>query len=218
MPERLLSLLACLRDPQTGCPWDRKQTPLSLCAGIVDETYELVEAIEHGQPAQVADELGDLLFQLMFVVSLYSETGQFTLDDVIKGIEAKMIRRHPHVFGDESLKTASQVLERWEQIKLTEKQTGHPLDSVPKTLPALAQSRRLYGKAKRLGWLDDETHTDLTELFNQVMQNKRSDDYARLLFNLVVWGMEHELNAEELLRAANFAFKEKIKEAHPLAD
>ena len=219
MPERLFKLLADLRDPQNGCPWDKKQTPLSLCAGILDEAFELVDAIENQSALQVAEELGDLLFQLMFVIHLYTEQHEFTFDDVIKGVEAKMIRRHPHVFGQESLATTAQVLRRWEQIKLAEKKDVHPLDSVPLALPALAQAQRLWSKAGRLGWLpevDSQAQEDeLRVLFSRTLAEKQAQDFAGLLFKLVIWGAGHNLNAEEMLRAANQAFREKIKQQTP---
>ena len=213
MPDRLLKLLAHLRHPESGCPWDRKQTPRSLCVTILDEAFELVEAIEQGSNAQVQEELGDLLFQVMFVVGLYAESGQFGLEEVVAGIEAKLTRRHPHVFGNERAETAGQVLTRWEQIKLTEGKQEHPLDSVPKALPALAQTRRLWHKAERLNWLPEKTAdaSELSRLLVQVTAKTRPEDFADLLFKLAVWGMEHDLDAEELLRAANRQFKEKVK-------
>ena len=226
MPARLLELLASLRHPETGCPWDKEQTPQSLCEGILDEAYELVEAVEtmslSTNPAEghknIAEEAGDLLFQLMFVISLYAESGQFTLEDVVKGVEAKMIRRHPHVFGDESAENAGQVLNRWEQIKLTEGKQTHPLDSVPRALPALARTRRLWSKAKRLGWVLDNkvSEADLSDLFSKVLQDKDPQAFAQFLFKLVVWGNGHGLKAEDLLREANLNFQTQIKALFPV--
>lgn len=218
MPQRLLSLLARLRHPVNGCPWDREQTPYSLCVGILDEAFELVEAIEHASATEVAEELGDLLFQLMFVVYLYSERHKFTLDDVINGISDKMIRRHPHVFGEKRADSAKQVLATWEQIKLGEKKDIHPLDSVPKALPALAQARRLWHKAMRLNWLDEKPadEKELMALMRQTLQSKDPEFFGRLLFQLVLWGAAHNMDAEELLRAANYNFKTKIRALHPV--
>ncbi len=214
----LLNLLAALRHPQKGCPWDRKQTPLSLCVGILDEAFELLEAIERNKPAQVEEELGDLLFQLMFVISLYAESGHFTMEDVVKGIEAKMVRRHPHVFGNEKASDAGQVLKRWEEIKLGEGKEGHPLDSVPLALPALARARRLWHKASRLNWVGSSTGNDaaeLTSLMAEVLQNKQPAQYGELLFKLAIWGAGQGLQAEELLREANRLFQKKVKSEHP---
>ncbi|MDR1396145.1 MAG: MazG family protein [Desulfarculales bacterium] len=214
MPERLLKLLDRLRHPQTGCPWDREQTPASLCAGILDEAFELVDAIENHGPLQVAEELGDLLFQLLFVVHIYARKEQFSLDEVIDGIAAKMIRRHPHVFGGETLTTSRQVINRWEQIKLGENRQGHPLDSVPLALPALAQTKRLWSRASRLGLVEDKPvrERELKDMLEQTLISGEARQLADFLFKLVIWASQRHLDGETLLRAANREFKNAVKE------
>src|SRR5512139_2410687 len=126
--------MAQLRGPE-GCPWDRKQTPDSLKPYLVEECYEVVDALEDGSPDKIRDELGDLLFQIIFHARIAEEAGQFTINDVITAIHEKMTRRHPHVFGEETLLTAQEVVSNWEDIKRKEK--GHEdrksiLEGVPK--------------------------------------------------------------------------------------
>jgi MazG family protein len=214
MPERLLKLLDRLRHPQTGCPWDKEQTPASLCAGILDEAFELVDAIENHSPPQIAEELGDLLFQLLFVVHIYTREGQFNLDEVISGVAAKMIRRHPHIFGSESLSTSSQVSKRWEQIKLGESRQGHPLDSIPLALPALAQAKRLWSRAGRLNLIEDKPvqEQELKNMLEQTQISGNGRQLADFLFRLVIWASQRQLDGEALLRAANQEFKNAVKE------
>lgn len=149
----LIQLMARLRAPG-GCPWDRKQTHRSLRPFLLEETHEVLEAIASRNPARLKDELGDLLFQIIFHAQLAAEAGQFTIEDVIAGSLAKMKRRHPHVFGTERLRTAGQVLENWEEIKRRERGgSGRSLlAGVPRTLPALLRAHRVMAKAARVGF------------------------------------------------------------------
>jgi MazG family protein len=214
MPARLDALISRLRHPQNGCPWDRRQTPRSLAPAIIEETFELVEAIEQGQPSQVMEEAGDLLFQLFFLIHLFSEQKLFDGQAVAAGVESKMIRRHPHVFGNEKVKDSNEVLTRWEQIKQGEGKTCHPLDSTPRSLPALARGQRLWGKARRLGWLREEAQPTpelLRQLLEQSLASGQGGDLARLLFMLAAWAGETGLDAEQCLRQANLEFQERIQ-------
>lgn len=149
----LIQLMARLRAPG-GCPWDRRQTHRSLRPFLLEETHEVLEAIASRNPARLKDELGDLLFQIIFHAQLAAEAGQFTIEDVIAGSLAKMKRRHPHVFGTERLRTAGQVLENWEEIKRRERGgSGRSLlAGVPRTLPALLRAHRVMAKAARVGF------------------------------------------------------------------
>lgn len=149
----LIQLMARLRAPG-GCPWDRKQTHRSLRPFLLEETHEVLEAIASRNPARLKDELGDLLFQIIFHAQLAAEAGQFSIEDVIAGSLAKMKRRHPHVFGTERLRTAGQVLENWEEIKRRERGgSGRSLlAGVPRTLPALLRAHRVMAKAARVGF------------------------------------------------------------------
>ena len=160
--ERLHEIMTRLRDPQTGCPWDREQTLESLKPCVLEETYELLAAM--GRPedkANYIEELGDVLLQVMFQAVMAEKEGQFTFDDVANAISDKLVRRHPHVFGDVDAKDSATVLRNWEQIKQMEhkKETRHSaLDGVPQTLPGLLKAQRTQEKAARVGfdWKDAE--------------------------------------------------------------
>ena len=143
--DALVAIMARLRDPESGCPWDLAQTPLTLRKYVIEEAYEVVEAIEGGSPAKLAEELGDLLLQVVFHAQLARESGAFVLGDVTRTIVEKLIRRHPHVFGTVSVSGEDEVLRNWEQIKRGE--PGYEdrvgvLDGIPPALPALMRARR----------------------------------------------------------------------------
>lgn len=152
--ERLIQLIESLRG-ENGCPWDRRQTPQSMAPYAIEETYEMVEAIHADDAAAVCEELGDALFHLIFIVQCYAEQGRFTLEEVIEGITAKMIRRHPHVFGSSQADTPEKVRQQWHEIKQGEKrgqgQTSI-LDSIPSGLPALMRAYRISERAARSGF------------------------------------------------------------------
>ncbi len=155
----LLEVIETLRG-EGGCPWDKKQTPGTLSVYLIEEMYELVDAIASGNPDAVCEELGDVLFQIMFIVRLFEEAGKFSLREVIRTNVGKMIRRHPHVYGNEHLETSEQVRQRWHQIKGVEKNhngNASLLDSVPKTLPALMRAYRISERAARTGFDWDDT-------------------------------------------------------------
>jgi ATP diphosphatase len=149
-----------LRDPETGCPWDREQTLSSLKPCVLEETYELLAAMDEPEnTANHIEELGDVLLQVVFQAVMAEESGRFTLSDVADAISDKLVRRHPHVFGDKVAKDASTVLRNWEQIKQTEharEERRSALDGVPKALPALIKAQRTQEKAARVGfdWKD----------------------------------------------------------------
>jgi tetrapyrrole methylase family protein/MazG family protein len=174
--QRLVELMATLRGP-SGCPWDRKQTPESLKPFLVEECYEVIDAIEEGAPAKVRDELGDLLFQIIFHARIAEEAGQFTINDVITAIHEKMTRRHPHVFGDDKLSTDKEVLSNWEEIKRKEK--GHEdrksvLEGVPKELPSLLRAHRLQERAARVGFDWAHLSEALPKLDEEIAEFKES--------------------------------------------
>jgi MazG family protein len=151
----LLEIMARLRAPD-GCPWDHEQTHRSLCRHAVEEVYELVDAIEAGDDESMADELGDLLLQVVFHCQMASEQGKFDFETVCRLLVEKLIRRHPHVFGEASADTASAVLTQWDQIKTSEKVgTRHArtsaLDGIPRHLPALMKAEKLVKKARKAG-------------------------------------------------------------------
>src|SRR5437870_13368669 len=150
---RLLDIMRRLRGP-AGCPWDREQTRVSLKPYLIEEAYEVLEAIESGGAGPLREELGDLLFQVIFHARLADELGEFTMDDVLRHLIDKMISRHPHVFGDASVATPKEALAQWEAIKQREAaRTGHPrsaIDGVPRSLPSLLRAQRVQTKAARV--------------------------------------------------------------------
>jgi len=169
---KLVALQAKLRGPG-GCPWDREQTHSSLRRFLIEETYETLDAMEAGDPEHFASELGDLLLQVVFHAILAEETGAFTMADVIEAVHTKMVRRHPHVFGDVSAKDSKTVLKNWEQIKAEEraqkgetnqegKEAESVLSGVPRSLPALLEADQLTRKAARIRF-DWERARDITE-------------------------------------------------------
>jgi tetrapyrrole methylase family protein/MazG family protein len=168
----LVNLMAALRAPD-GCPWDRKQTHESLKPYLLEETYEVLEILDRQDRAKLPEELGDVLLQVLFHSQIASEAGSFTIDDVLEQLADKLIRRHPHVFGngaaDPTPTNADQVVARWEEIKRTERQaSGRPdsvLDGVPQTLPALLRAYQIQARASRVGF--DWTHD--TKGFDQVL-------------------------------------------------
>lgn len=193
--DRLLTVMARLRSP-TGCPWDREQDHRSLRFHAVEEVYELIDAIEAGDDLEMAEELGDLLLQVVFHCQLARERGAFDFEQVARRIEEKLIRRHPHVFGDASAKTVEAVWTQWEQIKKAEKHgTKHArpsaLDGIPKHLPALLRTEKLVKKARK------------AKLLPAVKPRSRGNKAALAgrLFDLVAEAQGRGWSAEELLRA-----------------
>jgi MazG family protein len=173
---KLVALQARLRGP-IGCPWDREQTHESLRKYLVEETYEVLDAMESGDPRKFADELGDLLLQVVFHSILAEETGDFTISDVIEAVHTKMVRRHPHVFGDVTAESSSAVLKNWEEIKKQERaEAKHPdgkredsvLSGVPRSLPAVLEAYQLTRKAARVGFDWDS----LAGIFEKIDEEK----------------------------------------------
>src|SRR5438128_43874 len=156
---RLVDIMARLRGPG-GCPWDREQTPETLRPYLVEETYEVLDALDRGEPSAVRDELGDLLLQIVFQSELAAEAGRFTIADVARAIADKLVRRHPHVFGDTAVRDASEVMRNWSRIKAEERRAAGLDDDlfagVPAALPALMRAEKLGAKARHAGldWPD----------------------------------------------------------------
>jgi nucleoside triphosphate diphosphatase len=208
---RLVALVERLRGPD-GCPWDRAQTRESVAPYLVEETYEVVDALRGGTPAALREELGDLLFQILFHADLSRDAGDFTVTDVIETIHAKMVHRHPHVFGDEVARTAEEVVERWERLKAAEPaKAGREslLDGVPRSLPALLRAHQVSARAARAGfdWAKAEevwpkVHEELDELREAVAGGDRAraqDELGDVLFALVNLARKLDLPPEEAL-------------------
>ncbi len=181
--ERLHEIMTRLRDPENGCPWDREQTLESLKPCVLEETYELLSAMDKPEDkANHIEELGDVLLQVMFQCVMAEQEGRFTFDDVANAISDKLVRRHPHVFADVDAKDSATVLRNWEQIKQTEhkKESRHSaLDGVPSVLPGLLKAQRTQEKAARVGfdWKDaegplDKIAEELGELKNEIAARK----------------------------------------------
>jgi XTP/dITP diphosphohydrolase len=192
----LLEVMAKLRSPE-GCPWDREQDHTSIRFHAVEEVYELLDAIEAGDDHEMLEELGDILLQVVFHCQLARERGAFDFDQVAQHILEKLIRRHPHVFGDSKAKTVDAVWAQWEQIKKAEKHgTRHErpsaLDGIPKHLPALLRAEKLVKKARKAGLLDRRPLRRTT---------RSRSKFAEELFELVSFAQEKGWSAEELLRA-----------------
>jgi tetrapyrrole methylase family protein/MazG family protein len=221
--DALLEIMARLRGPH-GCPWDREQTPTSLKPFLVEEAYEVIEAIESGSPSDVREELGDLLFQVIFHARLATEAGEFTMGEVLDHLAQKMIRRHPHVFADAAVETPRQALSQWEAIKQAEGDAAgrrrSAIDGVPRSLPSLLRAQRLQVKAARLGfdWPDAGAAWEkVREEFRETQEALRGGDRVRVkeelgdvLFSLVNVARLSDIDAEDALQAAIEKFRRRF--------
>jgi tetrapyrrole methylase family protein/MazG family protein len=209
----LVDIMARLRG-ENGCPWDREQTSESIKPYLVEETYEVLEAIDEQDPVKLKEELGDLMLQIVFHAQMAEEADAFTVRDVLAAINDKLVRRHPHVFGDVKADTAQEVLFNWEQIKQTERRRekgqASLLDGVPRELPALLRAHRLQEKASRVGfdWKEAQevfrkVEEELAEL-RAAMQGQAAErveaELGDLLFALVNLSRFLAVNPEEALR------------------
>jgi len=221
--QSLLEIMAKLRGEQ-GCPWDREQTHDSLTRYLIEETYEVIEAIEQKDFPALAEELGDLLLQIVFHAQIASETGNFTIDDVITAICEKMIRRHPHVFADTEVESVLDVLANWEAIKKLEKagiENRSLLDGVPKHMPALLRAERIQAKAAKVGFQWDQVDgaiAKLEEELQEFKQSAQSQDQAGvegemgdLFFSLVNICRYLAINPEQALNTATDKFIRRFK-------
>jgi tetrapyrrole methylase family protein / MazG family protein len=234
--EALVALQARLRAPN-GCPWDREQTHDSLRTYLVEETYEVLDAIEGGDARKFADELGDLLLQIVFHAQLASEDGRFDIADVIEQIYTKMVRRHPHVFGSVRAESSAQVLKNWEQLKADERAKEEKpktaaasiLDPVPRSLPALLEAHQLTRRAANVGfdWPDvngifDKMAEETAELKELLASGDRGsekveEEVGDLLFVGVNLARFLGLDAEIALKKANRKFATRFREMERLA-
>src|SRR2546425_8514602 len=221
--QRLLDIMKRLREPG-GCPWDREQTPTSLKPFLIEEAYEVLEAIESGRSAAVREELGDLLFQVVFHARLAEEQGDFAMTDLLAQLIDKMVRRHPHVFADATVGTPNEALVQWEAIKQQEAeargQRRSLLDGVPRALPSLLRAQRITSKAARVNfdWPDARAAwSKVEEECREVADALAVDDRARLqdelgdvLFSLVNVARLASIDAEEALQGAIEKFRRRF--------
>lgn len=214
---RLLSIMAQLRNPEGGCEWDLAQNFSTIAPYTIEEAYEVADAIAGGEPHVICDELGDLLLQVVFHSQIATDDGLFGFDDVANAISDKMERRHPHIFADG--KTAD-VRQQWEQIKAAERAANGPvgaLDGVALSLPALLRAQKLQGRAARVGfdWPDtdgprDKITEELDEVATAASDADRHEEIGDLLFAVVNYARHLDIDAESALRDANAKFARRF--------
>lgn len=220
--KNLREIMARLRDPETGCPWDRVQTFETIAPFTIEEAYEVAESIASGDHEELRLELGDLLFQVVFYARLAEEQGLFDFDDVVAGISDKMVRRHPHVFADVAFDSAEEQHRAWEAMKREERRDSDQhglLDNVAHALPALMRAQKLQKRAAKVGfdWPDrqgvlDKLHEELQELA-QAGQDPEAvlEECGDLLFSCVNLIRHAGVDAEEALRRANRKFERRFR-------
>ena len=236
----LIELMVRLRSPE-GCPWDREQTYASLAPMLLEEAYEAFEAVEaarEGRPAELRDELGDLLFQIVFYAQVASERGEFTIDDVTEAIHAKMVRRHPHVFGAETASDAAEVLRNWEAIKAAEKRAAGKdkaeekdaslLDGISAKAPALMEAHQLATKAARVGFdwqrledIFDKLHEEIEELRAAIRERSSEateeegtrvrEELGDVLFAVCNIARHLKVEPEAALKVTNRKFRRRFR-------
>jgi len=238
--EKLVALQARLRAPR-GCPWDREQTHATLRTYLMEEAYEVLDALESGDDGKFAEEMGDLLLQVVFHSQIAAEEGRFTVSDVIREVHDKMVRRHPHVFGDARAKDTAEVLKHWHQIKAQERRLKNPdgaapvadkapesvLDGVPRTLPATLEGLQLTKKAARTGFdwdnaagIFDKMREEIAELRGALDGNapaKIEEELGDLLFAAVNLARFLQVDPEIALKNANAKFVRRFHEMERLA-
>jgi len=219
--ESFRETVAHLRAPD-GCPWDREQTHESLRMHMLEECYEVLQAIDEQDLDGLCEELGDLLLQIVLQTQIATEQGSFMMADVLAGINAKLKRRHPHVFGDLAVEDVDQVLVNWEALKAQERETAGAgkgaMDGVPRGLPALAQADELQSRAARVGFdwpavkgVRDKILEELEELQSARDAQEKAAEFGDLLFSLVNYARWMEIDPETVLRTANRRFRERFR-------
>ena len=237
----LLALMARLRDPRRGCPWDREQTFRTIAPYTIEEAYEVADAIERGEPAKLCEELGDLLFQVVFHARLAQEQGWFDFAAVARGIHGKLTRRHPHVFEDATAAAdAGQLSRVWEEQKARERAAAagqgpdadhSALADVPRALPALKRAAKLGRRAARVGFdwesasqVRDKVLEEVREIEEALAaradaegKDAVAEEIGDLLFAVANWSLHLHIDPEEALRAANAKFERRFRRMEALA-
>jgi nucleoside triphosphate diphosphatase len=226
----LLEIMARLRDPKTGCPWDKEQDFHTIAPYTIEEAYEVAEAIAHDDMRMLKAELGDLLFQVVFYAQMAGERGLFDFEDIAEAVCKKMVRRHPHVFGDEHIPTAQDQTENWEKIKRAERAAEGQsselsfMDDIPHALPALMRAEKIQKRAVQVGfdWPDGDKDAGaldkIAEEFEEVKEAHvlgdklhLEEELGDLLFAVVNLTRRNGINAEHALRAANRKFERRFR-------
>ncbi|MBD2107008.1 nucleoside triphosphate pyrophosphohydrolase [Nodosilinea sp. FACHB-13] len=233
--ERLIDVIAQLRHPETGCPWDLAQTPTSLIPYVIEEAYEVVDAIQVGDKDAIAEELGDLLLQVVLQAQVASDNGDFDLGTVATGIADKLVRRHPHIFGDATGETPEEVSQNWDRIKAEEKGIPHDphklspkLTKYSRTLPPLMAASKISVKAAKAGFewetvddVWDKFHEELDEFRQALAHEPKENQQAELgdlLFTLVNLARWYDLDPSEALQSTNRRFIKRFELVEAVAD
>jgi tetrapyrrole methylase family protein / MazG family protein len=226
--QTLIEIVERLRAPG-GCPWDREQTHESLKRNLLEESYETLEAIDRGEPGSLAEELGDLLAQVAFHADIAREAGEFTLSDVLTSVNGKLVRRHPHVFGDVTVADAREVERNWERLKEEERrQQGEKqsaVEGIPRDLPALTYAQLMQDRAARVGfeWDDisgvlDKIVEEVEELRQTLSHKDKIHELGDLFFALVNLSRWLNIHSEDALRQANRRFQQRYLKMEELAE
>lgn len=219
--DRLVSIMARLR-AEDGCPWDREQTRESLTPYILEEAYELLEAIDEGNAEKIKEELGDLLLQIVFQAQIGKDRGEFDIGDVVRTINDKLIHRHPHVFGNAVFETPEAVTRQWEERKREEgKHKESILEGIPRDLPSLLKAHRIQSRAARVGfdWMQvgdvleklDEELTEFAQALAAKEQGRVEEELGDILFSLVNVSRFVKVNPEDALRKAVAKFASRFR-------
>lgn len=209
----LVEIIARLRAPD-GCPWDRKQTHASLRENLLAECYEVLEALDEGDSGKLCDELGDLLMQIVLHARIAAEAGEFEMGDVVRGINTKLIHRHPHIFGSKKVRDAEEVALNWESLKQEEREADTSiLESVPRQMPALGYSQEIQRRVARVGFdwenvdgVIEKLAEEVRELQEAGSQEERAQEFGDLLFTLVNIARRQGVDSEAALREASRRF------------
>lgn len=234
--QQLMEVVAQLRSPDGGCPWDLAQTPQTLIPYVIEEAYEVVEAIRDGDEKAIAEELGDLLLQVILQTQIASESGQFSLTEVAQGITEKLIRRHPHVFGDVEAKSIEEVHQTWEEVKAQEREEtleeqqllSRKLSRYASSLPPLLAGTKISKKAAANGfeWDDvegvwakfDEEIAEFKQALESEPQENQEAELGDVLFTLINIARWYELDPSEALQGTNKKFIKRLEKMESVAD
>ncbi len=225
--DKLIDIMTRLRDKDSGCPWDLKQTPSSLKEYILEEAHEVLEAVDSSDPANIKEELGDLLLQIIFMAQIFKEKEVFSIEDVIGSISDKLIRRHPHIFGNGSASTAEEVKQNWEQIKKKEKKKDSIISDYPSSMPSLSVAGRISSQASGVGFdwnspslalkkVEEETEELLREIEDGNV-DKITEETGDLLFAVANVARLCKVNPEFALNGANRKFTKRFRHVEKLA-
>ena len=231
--QRLLNIMRTLRDPERGCPWDKKQTFTSIVPHTLEEAYEVADAIESGDMAELEGELGDLLFQVVFYAQLGQEEALFDFESIAKAMSDKLIRRHPHVFSDMSLESDEAIKQNWEKLKQQERQSKNSkntslLDDLPKSFPALSLAQKIQKRVGRHGfdWPDldgviDKLEEEVAELKEAIKSQDKDhieEELGDVLFSCVNLSRHLKVDPEAALRKSCRKFEQRFRVLESLID